>query len=215
MNPNHPPRVRTMLDRMQLIKTDVSAAKMSISLDGIQHLPETSELKSSLTQDDAGKLLAALHHAFAQQDLTKVSALYSYAVLFSEAQQQEIRKETILEFHQFLGLQKNDVELSAMYLHAGFANMINQLNDADLTNAQFKLFERYFLDTNDRNGKRIAGIQRNLPLSSDQKSLITDYLNQMKAENEKAEKKDNTKTIILIVVTVSLILLRIALRMSK
>lgn len=204
-----------MLDRMQLIKIDISAAKMSISLDGIQHLPETLELKSSLTQDDSNKLLLALHQAFAQQDLTKVSALYSYVVLFSETQQQEIRHETIQEFHQFLALQKNDVELSAMYLHAGFSRMINLLNDADLTTAQFKLFEWYFLDPNDRTGKRIAGVQRNLPLNSEQKKMVTDYLSQLKAENEKAEKKDHTKTIILIIVTISLLLLRFALRMSK
>ncbi len=215
MNLNHPPRVRAMLDRIQLIKTDISAAKMSISLDGIQHLPEVLELKSSLTQDDLDKLSQELHLAFVQQDLTKVSALYSYVVLFSETQQQAIRRETIQEFHQFLALQKNDVELSAMYQHAGFANMIHLLNDADLTTAQFKLFDWYFLDTNNRAGKRIAGIQRNLPLNSEQKNRVTDYLNRMKAENEKAEKKDNTKTIILIIVTVSLILLRFALRMSK
>ncbi|WP_300662796.1 hypothetical protein [Fluviicola sp.] len=200
---------------MQLIKTDLSAAKMSISLDGIQHLPETLDLKSSLAQEELAKLLSALHEAFVQQDLTKVTALYSYVALFSETQQQEIRKETVREFHQFLGLQKNDVELSAMYLHAGFANMINQLNDVDLTNAQFKLFERYFLDTNDRTGKRIAGIQRNLPLNSDQKKLVADYLEQLKSENEKVEKKDNTKTIILVIITVSLILIRFALRMSR
>lgn len=216
MTQDLPPRVRTMLDRIQLIKGDLSEVKMSVSLDGtIRTLPEITALKDSLTAEDAQRLLQALHQAFTQKDLTKVTALYSYGILFSDEQRGFIKQETIEEFKQYLNAMKNETEISEMFLHAGFATMIQQLNDTSLTNAQFKLFERYYLDPESgASGRRIAGIQKNLPINSDQKEILNDYLRQLRAENDKVEKRDNTKTIILVVITVALLLIRFALRMS-
>lgn len=217
MSQDLPPRVRTMLDRIQLIKSDLSEVKMSISLDGaIRTLPETTALKESLTSEDTKRLLQALNQAFAQKDLTKVSALYSYTALFSDEQRAEIRQEIIQEFKDYLNSLRNETEISEMFLHAGFAAMMHQLNDTDLINAQFKLFERYYLDPESgSSGRRIAGIQKNLPLNSDQKEKLNNYLRQLRAENDKEEKKDNTKTIIIVVLMVTLFLIRFALRMSR
>lgn len=68
MTQDLPPRVRTMLDRIQLIKGDLSEVKMSVSLDGtIRTLPEITALKDSLTAEDAQRLLQALHQAFTQK----------------------------------------------------------------------------------------------------------------------------------------------------
>ncbi|MNK09014.1 hypothetical protein D3C87_269610 [compost metagenome] len=212
----HPPRVRAMLERMQLIKSDLSTVTMTISLDGnIRNLPETEELKASLSRTEATQLLTALNEAFRIQDLAKVTALYSYAVLFSDEIQEEIRKETVLEFQQFLNIGRDLAGLEQMFLHAGFGKMIQLLKDDELTTAQFKLFQAHYLHTKSNLGKRIAGIQRQLPLNSDQQNAVVTYIEQIKSENEKVEKKDNTKTTILIVVTIVLILIRLIVKMSR
>lgn len=217
MNQDYPSRVKNMLDRLQLIKSDLSDVKMSISLDGtIRTLPETTALKDSLTAEDLKRLSLALHDAFGRKDLTRVTALYSYGVLFSEEQRAEIRQETIQEFKELVNSMKNETEVSEMFLHAGFSNMINQLNDSDLTNTQFKLFERYYLDPESGpTGRRVAGIQKNLPISSEQKAVLNKYIQELRAETDKVERKDNTRTIIVVVLTIVLLIIRFALRMSR
>ena len=216
MTTTHPPRVRAMLERMQLIKSDLSTVTMTISLDGnIRNLPETHELRSSLSRTEATQLLTALNKAFSNNDLMRATALYSYSVLFSDEIQEEIRKETILEFQQFLEIGRNEAGLEEMFLHAGFGKMIQLLKDDGLTTAQFKLFQANYLHTKSNMGKRIAVMQRQLPLNSDQQNAIVSYIEEIKSENEKVEKKDNTKATILIVVTIVLILVRIIIRMSR
>lgn len=203
-----------MLGRMALIKTDLSEVTMSISLDGnIKDLPETNEIRSSITADDKKQLLTALNHAFTKQDLTRVVALHSYSVLFSETDQTEIRQEVIRDFLLYVKEQKSEAEVNGMFLHPGFPALVTVLNDKELTDLQFKLFSRYHLDDNTTTGKRIAGIQKNLPLSDDQKAEVMNYLEEIKLEKEKVEKKkDHTKSIILIVLVITLFIIRMALR---
>lgn len=171
---------------------------------------------TSITSEDTKQLLTALNLAFKKQDLTRVTALYSYAVLFPEKDQAGIRQEVISDFLLYIGEQKNETELNAMFLHPGFPNLISILNDIELTDLQFKLFSRYHLDDKTTAGRCIAGIQKNLPLSEDQKTEVVNYLKEIKSEKEKVEKKkDHTKSIILIVFIVTLFVIRMALRMSR
>ena len=190
---------------------------MSISLDGnIRNLPETNEIRSSITPEDTQQLLTALNNAFSKQDLTRVSALYSYAVLFPEKDQAEIRQGIRQDFQLYINGLKNESEVNALFLHPGFPNLVTGLNDKVVTDLQFKLFSRYHLDDKTTIGKRIAAIQKNLPLSDDQKKQVTDYLNEIRAEKEKIEqKKDHTKTIIVIVLMVVLLIIRLVLRANR
>lgn len=217
MNQTYPAKVRAMLSRIELIKTDLSEVSMSISLDGnVKDLPETKEILSSITTENKQQLVTALNLAFTQQDLARVNALYSYVVLFAENDQAEIRQEAIRGFILYIGEQKNEVKLNAMFLHPGFVNLITHLNDKELTDLQFKLFSRYHLDDKTPVGRRIAGIQKNLPLSEAQKAEVVNYLDEIKAEKEQVEKKkDNTKTIIIVVLSVVLLIIRFALRMHN
>jgi hypothetical protein len=201
---------------MELVKTDFSGVTMSISLDGnIRNLPETDEIRSSVTSEDAKQLLTAINVAFSKQDLARVNALYSYVVLFPEKDQEEIRQETIQDFLLYINGLKNESEVNALFLHPGFSSLVTGLNDKLVTDLQFKLFSRYHLDDKTPVGKRIAIIQKNLPLSAEQKEETLNYIKEIRSENDKIEKKDHTKTIIIIVLTVVLLLIRLALRMRK
>lgn len=206
-----------MLSRIELIKTDLSEVSLSISLDGnVKDLPETKEIISSVTTENKQQLLTALNRAFTQQDLARVNALYSYSALFTEKDRAEIRQEVIRDFILYIGEQKNEVKLNAMFLHPGFVNLITLINDKELTDLQFKLFSRYHLDDKTTTGKRIAAIQKNLPLSEAQKSEVVNYLDEIKAEKEQVEKKkDHTKTIIIVVLSLVLLIIRVALRMHN
>nr|WP_294861745.1 hypothetical protein [uncultured Fluviicola sp.] len=216
MNQNHPPRIKAMLSRMELVKTDFSGITMSISLDGnVKNLPETHELKSSITSEDTKQLLTALNDAFSKQDLARVTALYSYAVLFPEKDQEEIRQEIIQDFGIYINGLKNETEVNEMFLHPGFSSLVTGLNEKGITDLQFKMFSRYHLEDKTSVGKRIATIQKNLPLTAEQKEEVLNYIREIRSENDKIEKKDHTKTIILIVLTVVLLLIRLALRMRR
>ena len=213
MNPNYPPKVRSMLERLALIKTDLSGVTMSVSLDrNFKDLPETNEILSSITSEDKNRLLMALEQAFANKDLTRVIALYSYIVLFQETDQTNIKQEVIRYFLLYIKEQKNDAELNAMFLHPGFPGLVSGLNDRELTDLQFNLFSRY-LDNKTAIGTRIVGVQKNLPLREDQKKEVLNYLDEIKAEKEKVENKTNrNRSIIIIVLVVTLFIIRMVLR---
>jgi hypothetical protein len=217
MNRNHPPKIKAMLDRMELVKTDFSGVTMSISLDGnIRNLPETDAIRSSVTSEDTKQLLAALNSAFSKHDLARVSALHSYVALFPENAQAEINQEISRNFLVYINGLKNETEVNALFLHPGFPNLVTGLNDKQVTDLQFKIFSRYHLDDKTTVGKRIAVIQKNLPLNDDQKKEVTGYLNEIKAEKEKIEqKKDHTKTIIVIALMVVLLIIRLVLRANR
>lgn len=216
MNQSYPPRVRAMLTRIALVKTDFSEVSMSISIDGtIKDLPETIEIMSSITTEDTRQLLTALNLAFAKQDLARVNALYSYSVLFPEKDQAEIRQETIQDFLLYIRGQKNEVELNGMFMHPGFSSLVTLLNDKELIDLQFRLFARYHLDDKTTAGRRIAGVQKNLPLSEEQKEQVLTYLKEIKSQNEQVDKKESNKATIWIIVGVSLLIIRIILRMSR
>lgn len=217
MNQNHPPRVRAALERIQLIKTDLSGVNMSVSLDGpVGSLPETTEILSSINSEDKTRLLTALNDAFEKRDLTKVSALYSYAVLFQEADKLEIKAETLQNFQVYLRGHKDFDEMNAIFTHPGFSNLVLALNNKDLTDLQFRLFARYHLENKTTIGKKIAGIQKNFPLTREQWAEVVNYLEEIKLEKEKVEKKKNhTRTIILVVLIITLFIIRMALRMHR
>lgn len=216
MNQNHPPRISAMIDKMNLINGDLSSVTMSISLDGaIGSLPETEAIKQNLGKEHATKLLKALNEAFSQNDLTKVTALYSYVQLFPEQLQTEIRSETLIEFKDFINKKTSETEVVSMFTNAGYSTMMNTLRNKELMDLQFNLFERFFLFEQSATGKRIATVQKNLPISGEQKEAVIDYINNYKSQYDKAEKKDNTKTIIIISISVLLILIRIILRASR
>lgn len=216
MNQNHPPRISAMIDKMNLINGDLSSVTMSISLDGaIGSLPETEAIKQNIGKEHVTKLLKALNEAFSQNDLTKVTALYSYVQLFPEQLQTEIRSETLIEFKDFINKKTSETEVVSMFTNAGFSTMMNTLRNKELMDLQFNLFERFFLFEQSATGKRIATVQKNLPISGEQKEAVIDYINNYKSQYDKAEKKDNTKTIIIISISVLLILIRIILRASR
>lgn len=216
MNQNHPPRISAMIDKMNLINGDLSSVNMSISLDGaIGGLPETKAIKENLGKEHATKLLKALNDAFSQNDLTKVTALYSYVQLFPEQLQTEIRSETLIEFKDFINKKTIESDVVSMFTNAGFSTMMNTLRNKELMDLQFNLFERHFLFEQSATAKRIATVQKNLPISGEQKEAVIDYINNYKSQYDKAEKKDNTKTIIIISISVLLILIKIILRASR
>lgn len=219
MNQNHPPRVRAMLGRIELIKTDLSNVNISVSLDGnIRDLPETTQILSSINSEDKKRLLTALNDAFTKRDLTKVSALYSYIVLFSESDQLEIKRETLQDFQIYIRGYKNEDELNEIFTHPGFSTLINALDNQDLTDLQYRLFARYHLDDKTNIGRKIAGIQKNLPLNEDQKAKVIQYLEDIKAEKQKNDLTENKKSntaLIWTLVGVALLVIRIILRLSR
>jgi hypothetical protein len=101
-------------------------------------------------------------------------------------------------------------------MHPGFPGLITALNDTELTDLQFRLFSRYHLDDKTTAGRRIAGIQKNLPLSEEQKAEVLNYLQEIKDEKQQVEnKKDHTRTIILVSLSVILLIIRLVLRMNR
>jgi hypothetical protein len=208
-----------MLERIQLIKSDLSGVNLSVSLDGIvKDLPEIAAILSSIDSEDKVRLLTALHDAFEKRDLTKVSALYSYICLFSEADQLEIKRETLQDLQLYIRGHKNEDELNEIFMHPGFSILVNSLDNKDLTDLQFRLFERYHLENKTSAGKRIAGIQKHLPLSKEQLATVIRYLDELKAEkqkNDEVENKKSNKALIWTLVGVALIIIRILLRLSR
>jgi len=208
-----------MLDRLQLIKTDLSGVNMSVSLDGnIGSLPETAEILASVDAEDKRRLLTALNEAFAKRDLTKVSALYSYISLFPESDQREIKAETIEDLQLYLRGHKNEDELNEIWTHPGFSALITSLDYKELTDLQFRLFARYHLENKTSIGRRIAGIQKGLPLDEAQRAEVVKYLDEIKAERERNDQSDNkasNKAYIWIAISIALIIIRIILRASR
>lgn|GEM_PF-5512049 len=208
-----------MMDRLRLIKTDLSGVSMSVSLDGnILNLPETAEILSSVNSEDKTRLLTALNDAFTKRDLTKVSALYSYIVLFSDSDQLEIKGETLQDFQLYIRGHKDEDELNEILTHPGFSTLINALNNKDLTDLQFRLFARYHLENKSNIGRRIAGVQKNLPLNEEQRAEVIQYWDDIKAEKQKIgsiDNKNSNKALIWTLVAVVLIIIRIMLRLSR
>lgn len=213
---HYPTKIQAKLERILLIKTDLTAIDRVLPFDTtVRDLPEVQALQHSLSEEDTKRLMIALDQAFDQNDLSRVMALYSYGTLFTDDIQQEIRQQTIEDFHRFLGISRNETDLSAMFLHAGFAQMISQLNDSNLTTVQFDLFERSYLAEENPKTARIAGVQRNLPLFDEQKMVVVRYLEQLRLKAEKVEKKNYNKTVILIIIVFLAFILRFVLRLSK
>lgn len=208
-----------MLERMQLVKTDLSGITMSVSLDGnVKDLPEVKEIRSSIDPEDKVRLLAALHEAFEKRDLTKVSALYSYMVLFSESDQLEIKRETLQDFQLYIRSHKDEDELNDIFTHPGFSTLINSLDNQDLTDLQFRLFERYHIENKTNIGRKVAGVQKGLPLREEQRAAVVQYLEEIKAERQKndaIENKNSNKALIWTIVGIALIVIRILLRLSR
>jgi hypothetical protein len=197
MNQNHPPRISAMIDKMNLINGDLSSVTMSISLDGaIGSLPETIAIKENLGKEHATKLLKALNDAFSKNDLTKVTALYSYVQLFPEQLQTEIRSETLIEFKEFISKKNNETELANMFLHPGFTSLVNTFQNEELIDRQFKIFEKQYLSELSSTGKRIAISQKNLSLNTIQKEKVVTYIKKFK-QNYTLEENLNKKNIFL------------------
>lgn len=197
MNQNHPPRISAMIDKMNLINGDLSSVTMSISLDGaIGSLPETQAIKENLGKEHATKLLKALNDAFLNNDLTKVTALYSYAQLFPEQLQTEIRSETLIELNEFISKKTTETELSNMFLHPGFTSLVNTFQNEELIDRQFKIFEKQFLSELSSTGKRIAINQKSLSLNTIQKEKVVTYIKKFK-QNYTLEENLNKKNIFL------------------
>lgn len=192
---------------------------MSVSLEGnIRNLPETTEILASVNSEDKSRLLAALHESFEKRDLTKVSALYSYIVLFSESDQKEIKAETLQDFQIYLRGHKNLDELNEIFTHPGFSKLIIAFDNTDITDLQFRLFERYHLEEKTALGKRIAGIQKNLPLNNEQRAEVVRYLEEIKAEklkNNSEETKRSNKALIWGMIGIALLIIRVLLRMAR
>lgn len=208
-----------MLERMQLIKTNLSEVKMSVSLDGgVKDLQEVKELLSSINLEDKTRLLTALNDAFSKRELTKVSALYSYLVLFPETDRAEIKAEILHDLEPYIKGYGSEDELNDMFMHPGFATLINGLNNRSLTDLQFQFFSLFHLGNKTNTGRKIAGIQKTFPLSDEQRSEVIQYLDEMKAEKQKSDaayNKSSNKALIWTLVAVALIIIRILLRMSR
>lgn len=207
-----------MLDRLKLIKTDLSEIHMIVSLDGISDLPETAELLSSINSEDKARLQNALRHSFEKRDLARVSALYSYVSLFSESDQLQIKSEVVQDFQVYLKAYQNENDLNGIFTHPGFSNLIIALNDKGLTDLQFELFSFFHLDDKTNTGKKMARIQKNLPLSEDQRDQIIQYLEDMKAEKEQnaVEEKKRSKTALIFgIIGLTLLIIRVLLRLAR
>lgn len=208
-----------MLDRMKLIKTNLSEVNMIISPDGdVRNLPETAELLSSINSEDKIRLQTALHHAFEKRDLTKVSALYSYLSLFPESDQLHIKNEVVKDFQLYIKGYQNENDLNGVFTHPGFSNLISTINSKELTDLQFELFSFFHLDNKSTSGKKIARIQKNLPLSEDQHEQVVRYLNEMKVEKEQnasEEKKRNKTALIFGIIGLTFLIVRVLLRLAR
>jgi hypothetical protein len=218
LNAGHPPKVQAMLERLKLIKTDLSEVNMIVSLDSVKDLPETAEILSSINSEDKTRLQTALHHSFEKRDLTQVSALYSYISLFSESDQLQIKREVAQDFKVYLKAYQNENDLNAVFTHPGFSRLIIDLNDRELTDLQFELFSFFHLDNKTNTGKKMAKIQKNLPLSDDQRGQVIQYMDEIKTEKEQnatEEKKRNKATIIFGILGLVLLIIRVLLRLSR
>ncbi len=207
-----------MLDRLKLIKTDLSEVNMIVSLEGIRDLPETAELLSSINSEDKTRLQKALQYSFEQRDLAKVSALYSYISLFSESDQLQLKSEVIKDFQLYIRGYTNEDDLNRIFTHPGFSNLIIAINSKALTDLQFELFSFFHLDNKTNVGKKIARIQKNFPLSEDQRGQIIRYLDEMKAEKEQnaSEEKKRSKTALIFgLIGLALIIIRVLLRLAR
>jgi hypothetical protein len=144
-----------------------------------------------------------------------VNALYSYFVLFSEKEQAEIKQEVTNDFLVYVEGRQNETEVNAMFMHPGFSHLVTALNNQELTDLQFRLFSRYHLDDKTTAGRRVAVVQKSLPLNEDQKAEVLDYLKAIKSENDQVETKQNNKATVWIIIAVALLIIRIILRMSR
>lgn len=213
----YPPKVQAMLERLKLIKTDLSDVHMMVSLEGVKDLPETLEILSSINSEDKMRLQAILHHSFEKRDLTKISALFSYVSLFSELDQMEIKNEVAQDFQVYLKAYQDENDLNRIFTHPGFSSLIIALNSKDLTDLQFELFSFFHLDNKTNTGKKLAKIQKTLPLSEDQHEQVNRYLYEIKAEieqNATEEKKRNKTALVLVLIGIVLII-RVLLRLAR
>lgn len=211
-------KVRAMLDLLNLIKTDLSEVNMIVSLDGVRDLPETAELLSSINSEDKTHLQKALNLSFEKRDLTKVSALYSYVSLFSQSDQLEIKEGVVKDFQIYFRTYQNEIDLNGIFTHPGFSNLIHAINNKELTDLQFELFSFFHLDNKTLIGKKIAKIQKSLPLSEDQRDQVVRYLDEVKAEKEQAisaEKKRSKTALIFGILGLTLLIIRLILRLAR
>lgn len=213
----YPPKVQAMLERLKLIKTDLSDVHMIVSLEGVKDLPETLEILSSINSEDKMRLQAILHHSFEKRDLTKISALFSYVSLFSELDQMEIKNEVAQDFQVYLKAYQDENDLNRIFTHPGFSSLIIALNSKDLTDLQFELFSFFHLDNKTNTGKRLAKIQKTLPLSEDQHEQVNRYLDEIKAEIEQnaTEEKKRNKTALVLVLIGLVLIIRVLLRLAR
>lgn len=192
---------------------------MIVSLDGgIRDLPETTEILSSISLEDKVRLQTALHHSFEKRDLTKVSALYSYISLFPESDQLQLKSEVAQDFQLYIRGYNNEDDLTGVFIHPGFSGLITSLNNRELTDLQFELFSFFHLDNKTIVGKKIANIQKNLPLSEDQRGQVIRYLDEMKAEKEQNasdEKKRSKTALIFGLIGLTLLIIRVLLRLAR
>lgn len=191
---------------------------MIVSLDGVRDLPETAELISSINSEDKIRLQKALHHSFEKRDLAKVSTLYSYISLFSESDELEIKSEVVKDFQLYVRGYNNEDDLNSIFTHPVFPNLIIAINDKELTDLQFELFSFFHLDNKTNTGKKIARIQKSLPLSEDQRGKVIRYLDEIKIEKEQnaSEEKKRSKTALIFgLIGLALIIIRILLRLAR
>lgn len=214
---SYPPKVQAMIEELKLIKTDLSGAHMIVSLDGIKDLPETLEILSSISSEDKIRLQASLHHSFERRDFTRVNVLFSYISLFSELDQLEIKNKVAQDFQVYLKGYQNENEINRIYTHPGFSSLINDLNNVDLTALQFELFSFLHLDNKTNTGKKLAKIQKKLPLTEEQHEQVNRYLDEIKIDIEQdamLEKKRNKTALVLVLIGLAIII-RILLRLAS
>lgn len=214
---NYPPRIRSMIGRIELILGNLSDIQLSISLDGnIGDLPEVQAVKRSLTSSHAEGLLLAIHQAFIAKDLARVNALSSYFLLFDLQTQDKCKGELIEEMKSYISGLKTDEQFAELFLHAGYISILNYLSDKELMDIQYKEFyNRFLVEESLSSAKRIAQAQKKLPLSESQLNEINKFLDNIKAKTEIVERKESNKATIWIVVTIVLIILRILLRLNR
>lgn len=189
----YPPKVQAMLERLKLIKTDLSDVNMMVSLEGVKDLPETLEILSSISSEDKMRLQVSLQHSFEKRDLTRVNVLYSYVSLFSELDQLDLKNKVAQDFQVYLKGYQNENEINRIYTHPGFSSLIIDLNSVDLTALQFELFSFLHLDNKTSTGKKLAKIQKKLPLTEEQHEEVNRYLDEIKIDMEQdamLEKKE-------------------------
>ncbi len=206
---NYPPRIRSMIGRIELILGNLSDIQLSISLDGnIGDLPEVQAVKRSLTSSHAEGLLLAIHQAFIAKDLARVNALYSYFILFDESIQKKAKLELVKEFTSYVKSKTSNEEFTDMFLNAGYLSLIKITNDNLLIDYQFNEFKVRFMDIESNLTKRMALIQQKIPLNELQLKEVSECLvaiNKKKIIDDQKVSNPTLKWFFLIVIILKLL----------